>query len=636
MNQVSASSSTSSQNHSLKYMLTLSLGALGVVYGDIGTSVLYSMRECFFGPHAVPVTYDNILGVLSLIFWALIVMVSLKYILYVMRADNNGEGGVLALMALAHPRPVLHGRDKRRFIIILGLIGAALLYGDGMITPAISVLSAVEGLKIATPMFEPYVIPITIAVLCLLFMPQRFGTAKVGTFFGPIILVWFFTLGILGVSSLITNPSVLIAVNPYYALHFFVLNGWHGFLILGSVVLVVTGGEALYADMGHFGKAPIRWGWFSIVLPSLVLNYFGQGALLLSDPSAAENPFFRLAPNWFMLPLVGLSTMAAIIASQALISGTYSLTRQAIQLGYLPRQQISHTSEEEIGQIYVPSINWGLLISTIALVVMFRTSSGLAAAYGVAVTMTMVITTLLMFFVAHERWRWSILFTLCITAFFLVFDLSFLIANLVKIWDGGWFPLAIGGVIFTAMTTWQRGRFILAQRLKERVIPLEQFFRMIKERKIQKIDGTAVFMTSTPEGTPPALLHNAIHNKVIHSNVILITVITASVPFVKKDDRFELHKIRDGFFFLTVRYGFMDSPNVPAVLARCQSPELDFKLREITYFLGRETLISTRRPGMARWRERLFAFMTKNAQRATTFFRLPPDQVFEIGIEVEI
>ncbi|MCX6130987.1 MAG: potassium transporter Kup [Proteobacteria bacterium] len=617
-------------------MMSLSLGALGVVFGDIGTSPLYALRECFHHEAGLPVTTDNILGILSLVFWALIIVISLKYVLYVMRADNRGEGGVLALMALAHPKPLLEGKDPKKFLVFLGLFGSALLYGDGVITPAISVLSAVEGLEVATPLFKPYVVPIAVLVLFLLFMPQRFGTEKIGKAFGPIILIWFITIGLLGLSGIMHNPGVLMGLSPYYAVRFFIDNGMIGFLALGSVFLVATGGEALYADIGHFGRKPINMGWFFVVLPSLVLNYFGQGALLLKDPSASHNPFFLLAPSWATYPLVLLSTMAAIIASQALISGTYSLTHQAIQLGYLPRQRITHTSSHEIGQIYVPFINKAMLFSTVALVVVFGSSSRLAAAYGLAVTATMVITTILIYCVARYHWHWKPWLAISVTAALLVVDISFFLSNLIKLFDGGFIPLVIGLVIFISMTTWRRGRYILGQRLKEKSQRVDKFIEQLKIDRVHRVPGTAVFMASVPNGTPPSLLHNLKHNHIVHQHTVLLTVVTESIPYVAVDEQIKVVEVDPGIYSAVIHYGFMEMPDVPECLARGLRRFFNFVEQDATYFLGRESLISTERPGMARWREHLFSFMTKNSQKATDFFKLPADQVFEIGIVVEL
>lgn len=622
--------------HSRRYVLKLALGALGIVFGDIGTSPLYALRECFQGHGGLPVNHDNILGILSLVVWALIIVISLKYVLYVMRADNRGEGGVLALMALAHPKASPEGSDPRRWLIFMGLFGAALLYGDGVITPAISVLSAVEGLEVATPLFRPYVVPIAVLVLCLLFLPQRFGTERIGKAFGPIILLWFLTLGVLGIRNIALNAHVFQAINPYYAFHFFTENKSLGFLALGTVFLVVTGGEALYADIGHFGRKPINMAWFLVVLPCLLLNYLGQGALLLHDPGAVAHPFFRMAPAWATYPLVILSTMAAIIASQALISGTYSLTQQAIQLGYLPRQKIKHTSSHEIGQIYVPRVNLMMLLATVSLVLLFRSSSNLAAAYGLAVTATMVITTILIYFVARDRWGWPAWLVTLITLVFITVDLGFFLSNLLKLLQGGWIPLALGLAIFTSMTTWRRGRFILGQRLKQKALPVQVFIEEIDRKSIRRVPGTAIFMTSVPSATPPSLVHNLRHNHVLHEQTVLLTVVTEAVPYVASDEHFEVHEIYTGILTVVMRYGFMEMPDVPTSLSRALEPFFSFDPEEVTYFLGRETLVSTDRPGMARWRERIFAYMTKNSQKATDFFQLPADQVFEIGIVVEL
>ncbi|WP_141736776.1 potassium transporter Kup [Oligoflexus tunisiensis] len=617
-------------------MLNLTLGALGVVFGDIGTSPLYALRECFHHGSGLPVTPGNVLGLLSLVFWALIIVISLKYVLYVMRADNRGEGGVLALMALAHPKPKLEGRDPKKFLIFLGLFGAALLYGDGVITPAISVLSAVEGLEISTPLFKPYVVPIAVLILCLLFLPQKYGTDKIGKAFGPIILIWFITIGALGIGGIRHNPSVLQAVNPLHAVRFFLANGWHGFLALGAVFLVATGGEALYADIGHFGRKPINIAWFFLVLPSLALNYFGQGALLLESPEAYHHPFYFLAPNWATMPLVFLSTMAAIIASQALISGAYSITHQAIQLGYLPRQKIRHTSHHEIGQIYVPLINWAMLLGTVALVLIFQRSGRLAAAYGLAVTATMVITTILIYYVARDLWKWRPWIALLVSAVLLTVDLSFFFANLVKLLDGGFIPLVIGLVIFTSMVTWRRGRYILGQRLKLKSLPVDRFIEQLETEKPYRVGGTGLFMTSVPDSTPPSLVHNVRHNHVMHEHTILLTVVTESIPYVAEEEQIEIKLIHPGIYSARIRYGFMEMPDVPACLERSVGKLFPYDAKAVTYFLGRESLVSTRRPGMARWREHLFSFMTRNSQKATDFFKLPADQVFEIGIVVEL
>jgi KUP system potassium uptake protein len=617
-------------------LLSLSLLALGIVYGDIGTSPLYAMRECFYGSHPVALTPANVLGILSLIFWSLVLVVMVKYHIYVLRFDNRGEGGILALMGLV-------GMDKersaavRRVLIVLGVFGAALLYGDGMITPAISVLSAVEGLEIATPFFKPYVIPLTILVLIVLFFFQRRGTAGVGAVFGPIMLVWFSTLALMGIRGILWQPSVLFAINPMHAVRFFMANGMHGFLVLGAVFLVTTGGEALYADLGHFGEKPIQIDWFNIVGPSLVLHYFGQGALLIRQPSAAHNPFYLLAPKWALYPLVGLATIATVIASQAIISGVFSLTRQAIQLGYLPRMQIVHTSQAEIGQVYMPNVNWTLMLATITLVIGFRSSTNLAGAYGVAVSTTMIITTILAYVVARDKLHWSVALAGAITAGFLFGDLAFLGANLFKIADGGWFPLLIATVVFTIMTTWRKGRQILNVRLREGSLSPEMFVTSLRGHSPVRVPGTAVFMHRSREVIPSALLHSLKHYKALHKQVILLTVITEEVSHLRDDERLQFEELGEGLFRITCRYGYMEEPDIPALLERVSKERgMVIPPMDTTYFLGRETLIVTARPsGMAMWREKLFASMTRNAESAARFFRLPPNRVVELGAQIE-
>ena len=615
-------------------LLPLSLTALGVVYGDIGTSPLYAMRECFFGSHAVPPTQENVLGVLSLIIYSLLLVISLKYVAIVMRADNHGEGGILALAALLPSREAPGRRTP--VLVLLGLFGAALLYGDGMITPAITVLSAIEGLNVATPVFEQYVVPITVAILIGVFAIQRHGTDRVGRLFGPVMLVWFAVIAVLGVGWLLTAPVVLTAVDPRHAVAFFQEHGWHGVAVLGAVFLVVTGGEALYADMGHFGKRPIRLAWFALVLPALVLNYFGQGALLLAHPAAASNPFFMMAPGWLLLPMVVLATFAAIIASQALISGAFSLTQQAVQLGYAPRLSIDHTSSAEAGQIYVPQVNWALMVATLAIVIGFKTSSSLAAAYGIAVTLTMIITALLLHTVAIERWKWPKALVFAITGLFLSVDLLFFGANAIKIAQGGWLPLVIGGLIFTLMTTWKTGRRVVADRLSARSEPLEDFLARLEDTPPARVPGTAVFMTAQPSGTPPALAHNLRYNKVLHEHVVTLLVKTMPWPYVQDDERVTIKPLGGGVFDVTVYFGFMDDVDVPKALRLAQLEGLPLDADDTTYFLGRETLIPTDSPGMALWREHLFVLMARNAVRATGFFRLPPERVVELGVQVEL
>ena len=614
-------------------LLPITLTAIGVVYGDIGTSPLYALRECFFGSHSVPVTHENVLGVLSLIIYSLIIVISIKYIAIVMRADNDGEGGILALTALL---PEAQERRHVSALVLLGIFGAAQLYGDGMITPAITVLGAVEGLKVVTPLFDQYVVPIAVAILIGVFAIQRHGTHRVGRLFGPIMVMWFVAIAVLGVAAMLREPVVLTAIDPRHAMTFFRQHGWHGFVVLGAVFLVVTGGEALYADMGHFGKRPIRYAWFTLVLPALLLNYFGQGALLLTNPAAAEQPFFLLAPGWALLPLVGLATAAAIIASQALISGAFSLTQQAIQLGYSPRLDIEHTSHHEIGQVYVPQVNWALMISTILIVVGFGSSTALAAAYGIAVTLTMVITTALLLVVAIERWGWPPAVAYLVTGIFLVIDLAFFGANALKITHGGWLPLAIGAVLFTLMTTWKAGRRLVAARLTARAVPIEDFLQTVESTQPARVPGTAVFMTAQPRGTPPALAHNLRYNKVLHEQVITLMVRTEPVPHVAPDKRAHVRLLGQGVFDVVIRYGFMEDPDVPGALAQAREQGLLIEQQDLIFFLGRETLIVTNTPGMAAWRERLFVLMARNAVRATTFFRLPPERVVELGVQVEI
>ena len=619
-------------------LLGLTLTTVGVVYGDIGTSPLYTIRECFFGTHPVPPTSENVLGVLSLVVYALLIIISIKYIAIVMRADNQGEGGILALTALI---PSRDGNTADRFaatrpvLVLLGIFGAALLYGDGMITPAISVLGATEGLNVITPLFEPYVVPLSVAILIALFVMQKFGTHRVGGLFGPVMVLWFLTIALLGIVWIARAPEVMTAVDPRHAIRFFRAEGSHAFLALGSVFLAVTGGEALYADMGHFGKRPIRIAWFSLVLPALLLNYFGQGALLLHN-TGAEQPFFMMAPAWALLPLVGLATMAAIIASQALISGAFSLTRQAIQLGYAPRLDVEHTSSHEMGQVYVPQVNTALAIGTILIVIGFESSSALAAAYGIAVTMTMVITAMLLHVVATERWKWPFWAATSVTAVFLSIDLAFFGANLLKIVQGGWFPLIVGTFLFTLMTTWKTGRRIMAERITARALPLTTFMSAVTANPPIRVPGTAVFMTAQPRGTPPALAHNVRYNKILHEHVVVLTVRTAQVPHVPPEDQVEGEALGQGVYNVRVQYGFMQDPNVPETLVQAKAKGVAVDLDDVTYFLGRETIIVTRHDGMATWREKLFVFMARNAVRATAYFRLPPERVVELGVQVEM
>jgi len=580
-------------------------------------------------------TDDNVLGVLSLIFWSLIIVITIKYVMIVLRADNDGEGGILALMSLVGVSEKKTG-FKYKFIVIIGLFGAALLYGDGAITPAISVLSAVEGLKIATPFFDPYIIPLTIIILVILFAVQHKGTGGVGKIFGPITFIWFVTIAILGATSIIKNPQVLSAINPYYAFNFFAENGFHGFVILGSVFLVVTGGEALYADLGHFGRTPIKLAWFILVLPCLLLNYFGQGALILSDPKAIENPFYYLAPEWLLYPLVILATLATVIASQALISGAFSITFQALQLGFLPRMKILHTSEDERGQIYIPQINWILFIATISLVLGFKTSSNLAAAYGIAVTTTMVITTILLTIAMSKLWNWSKPVIFIVSTFFLIIDLSFWGANLLKFFQGGWVPITMGAVIYLLMTTWNQGRKNLLDKIHQQTLSIENFITEFLSIRMIAIPGTAVYMSSSPSGTPPPLILNIKHNKLLHKQVIILTIKFLKVPHVKLEERIQIEEPTEGFYRVIANYGFMDITNIQQIIELLQKRGINIKMQNTTFFLGRETLIPNPKKGIGIFRDKIFILMSNNAQRATDFFNIPPTRVFEVGTQVEL
>lgn len=611
----------------------LALGAVGVVYGDIGTSPLYTLKEVFAGPHPIAPSPDNVLGILSLIFWSLFIVVSLKYVVFIMRADNEGEGGIMAMMALVQ-NSIPGDHRAHWFLMVLGLFGAALFYGDGIITPAISVLSAVEGLKVATPALEPLVIPLALGILIGLFMLQRAGTARMGVLFGPVMVIWFATLGGLGLLKIIEVPSVLEAVNPLHALNFFLHHKSYAFMALGAVVLAVTGAEALYADMGHFGKKPIRLAWFALVLPALLLNYFGQGALLITTPGALESPFYKLAPDAMIYPMIALATAATIIASQAVISGAFSVTRQAIQLGYLPRMEIHHTSQHEAGQIYVPFINWALCVGIVVLVLGFQSSSHLAAAYGVAVTATMAIDTILGFVVVVTLWRWNRWLAVFGLVCFLTADLSFFGANLLKIAHGGWFPLAVGLVIFTLLSTWQRGRRLLRDRLLSTSIELEPFLELLEASPPIRVPGTAVFLNSNPDVVPHALLHNLNHNKVLHKRVFFVTVLSSNVPYVPRERRSELKKLGENMYRVLLRYGFMQEPHIPLALTACADCGGSFNLLETSFFFSRETIIPSKLPGMALWRERIFVWMARNAQNAMRFFRIPTNRVIELGTQV--
>ena len=615
-------------------LLLAGLTALGIVYGDIGTSPLYALRACFGGTIRVPLSPENIFGVLSLIFWSLIIVISVKYMLYVMRADNRGEGGILALMALLVPRRNIQHRSQW-VLLSIGIFGAALLYGDGVVTPAISVLSAIEGLELATPVLSQYHLPLTILILVLLFLFQQRGTARVGAVFGPIMLVWFVILAVLGLNSLARRPVVLLAVNPVYAVRFFLANGWLGFLVLGAVFLVVTGGEALYADMGHLGRNPIRVGWFVLVLPALLLNYFGQGALLLGGAEALANPFYLLAPSWALYPMIILATVATVIASQAVISGAFSLTRQAVLLGFLPRLSIVQTSHEEVGQIYIPNINWLLMITTIVLVVGFRTSENLTGAYGVAISTTMVITTILAYELARQKWGWSPLATTLATVGLLVIDLAFFGSNMLKIGMGGWVPLVIGGTVFILMTTWRSGRALLREQFKSDEQSLDDFLEQIKAERPKRVSGTAVFMTGSSNGVAITLRHHLKHNQVLHKQVVLLTVIIEETPRVPWTKRLEVTKLSRGFYRVVIHFGFMQSPNVPRALRGSKRHGLEIDPQEATYYIGRQTLVPGKRKGLAFWRKKLFVFMARNAAQPIAFYNLPLEQVFELGLRIE-
>ena len=616
---------------------SLALGALGVVFGDIGTSPLYAIKECFHGLHAIEVTEGNVLGVLSLVFWSLSVVISLKYLGFIMKADNRGEGGIFALLALVpgHDRAGPRGRSGTA-VVFAALFGAALLYGDGIITPAISVLSAVEGISVATPAAERLVLPLTVAILIGLFASQRHGTGRLGKVFGPVMLLWFAALATLGLRGILENPHVLAAVDPRHAVSFFAENHLHGLVVLGSVVLVITGGEALYADMGHFGRGPIRTAWYGMAFPALLLNYFGQGALVLARPELAVNPFYGLTPRPLLLPMVALATMAAVIASQALISGAFSLTQQAVQLGYLPRAHVVHTSGMQKGQIYIPEVNAALAVACVGLVLAFQHSSRLAAAYGIAVTANMAITSVVYFAVLRKTWGWPLLQALPLVVLFLAFDLAYFGANLFKVRDGGWFPLVVAAGLFAVMTTWKRGRIELARRVGETLLPFDLFLADVERRRPQRVPGTAVFMSGAPTGTPSALLHQLKHNHVIHEQVVLLAVVFEDRPVVPIEDRLELQDRGQGFFRLVTRYGFLETPDVPAALAQAASLGLETDSARTSYFLGRETLLTGGRSGMAGWRKKLFALMSQNARSPTAYFNLPPGRVIELGMQVEI
>ena len=630
-----ARSQAAGAEHSVAKPIGMLVAAVGGVSGDIGTSPLYTLKEVFSGGYGVPVNHDGVLGILAFIFWSLIWVVSIKYMMFVLRADNQGEGGIMALTALA--RRAAAGHPKlRSLLVVCGLIGAALFYGDSMITPAISVLSAIEGLGLAFDGIDHWVVPLSLVVLVALFLIQSHGTARIGILFGPIMVTWFVVLGALGVYGIMQHPEVLKAMNPVWGVRFFIVHPGMGVAILGAVVLALTGAEALYADMGHFGRKPIARAWFILVLPALVLNYFGQGALLLGDPEAARNPFYLLAPSWALIPLVGLSTMATVIASQAVISGAFSLTRQAIQLGYIPRMHIRHTSSAEQGQIYIGAVNWALMVGVILLVLGFESSGALASAYGVAVTGTMLMTTILVSAVMLLLWKWPPILAVPVLLGFLLVDGLYFAANVPKIVQGGAFPVIAGIALFVLMTTWKRGKQLLVERLDEGGLPLPIFISSIRVQPPHRVQGTAVFLTARPDAVPHALLHNLLHNQVLHEQVVLLTVVYEDIPRVPPARRFEVDSYGEGFFRVILHFGFVDEPDVPQALKLCHLDDLDFSPMRTTYFLSRETVIASKLEGMARWREALFAFMLQNANGNLRFFNLPLNRVIELGTQVEM
>ncbi|EIK97888.1 low affinity potassium transporter protein [Pseudomonas sp. M47T1] len=628
-------SSQAGTGHSSAKPIAMLVAAVGVVYGDIGTSPLYTLKEVFSGGYGIPSNHDGVLGILSLIFWSLIWVVSIKYMLFVLRADNQGEGGIMALTALARRASAGYPRLSS-MLVVCGLIGAALFYGDSMITPAVSVLSAVEGLELAFDGISHWVVPLALIVLIGLFLIQRHGTARIGKLFGPVMVTWFVVLGILGAYGISQQPEVLKAINPMWGVRFFASHFGISVAVLGAVVLALTGAEALYADMGHFGRKPIARAWFILVLPALVLNYFGQGALILADPESARNPFFLLAPSWALLPLIGLSTVATVIASQAVISGAFSLTQQAIQLGYIPRMHIQHTSSDEQGQIYIGAVNWTLMCGVILLVLGFESSGALASAYGVAVTGTMLMTTLLVSAVMLLMWKWPPVFAVPVMSICLLVDGMFFAANVPKIVQGGAFPVLAGSALFVLMTTWKRGKQLLVDRIDEGALPLPIFISSIRVQPPHRVQGTAVFLTARSDAVPHALLHNMLHNQVLHEQVVLLTVVNEDDPRVPANRRFEVEAYGEGFFRVILHYGFMDEPDVPGALKLCHLEDLDFSPMRTTYFLSRETVIPSKLVGMARWREGLFAFMLKNANGNLRFFKLPVNRVIELGTQVEM
>lgn len=618
-----------------KRLLFLSISALGIVFGNIGTSPLYALKVCFYGFYAVAITDSNVLGVLSLIFWSLILIISIKYVLIVMRASNDGEGGILALMELI--RPENNSKSTKYFLILaIGLFGTAMLYGDGIITPAISVLSAVEGLNVASPFFEPFIIPLTVLILIILFSVQYKGTIKAGKILGPLTFLWFVVIGLLGAISVFETPEVLYSMNPVFGFNFFIENGFHGFVILGAVFLVVTGGEALYAEMGHFGTRPLKFAWFSLVLPCLLLNYFGQGALILRDQTTVLNPFYQLAPEWALYPLIILAVIATLVASQTVISGSFSLTFQALQLGFLPRIRILHTSELERGQIYIPRLNWVMCFATIAMVIGFKSSTNLAATYGVAVATTMVMTTILTYYVMSKFRNWNYIVSAGITIIFLLISLAFWGANLMKIFHGAWIPLGIGTAVYFMMITWYNGRKNLLIKIQQQTLSLQNFITEIMSIRMIAIPGTAVYMTSNADGTPSPLILNIKHNRLLHKQIIILTIKFHKIPHVRQENRVEIKEPTDGFYKVVANYGYMDITNIQQILGIMESKGVNVKIEKTTFFLGRETLIPRRNNGLAKFRDKLFILMSSNSQRATEFFNIPPNRVFEVGTQIEL
>lgn len=613
----------------------LTIAAIGIVFGDIGTSPLYALKETFQPKYGIPLNEATVTGILSVMFWAMMALVAIKYLVFMMRADNKGEGGILALTALAQ-RCFRSGSKRHWWVVALGMFGASMFYGDAIITPAMTVLSAVEGLKVVTPAFDAYVMPLAIGILIALFAIQRHGTAMIGKFFGPTMLLWFLVLAALGLVQIVQNPGILKAFNPWYSWQFFIEHKTAAWITLGAVVLCVTGGEALYADMGHFGRKPIRQGWFYVVWPALMLNYFGQGALLLANPMAVANPFFFLAPSWALIPVIILATAAAIIASQAVISGAFSLTKQAIQLGYLPRFRIAYTSDQEMGQIYVPFINWGLLLGIITLVLIFKNSDNLASAYGIAVMLTMTIDTLLLFVVMLFIWRWNRFLATIVTLGILANDFMFLSATVIKIGDGGWFPLVIGVTMFTIMSTWRRGRDIVRRKVNDGAMPIKLFVESMSMSDTPRVEGTGVFMTTNPDGVPNSLLHNLKHNRILHGRVIILSILIEDIPHVPKEDYIWIENLGHGFYKVQAHYGYMETPDIPKMLADCRLQSMSFDMMETSFFVNRETLIATPKGGMALWREHLFVWMTHIAEKATDYFRIPSNRVVELGTQVEI